>query len=62
MHDLGQLRKDIRVCLWRIRIPTHADLDHRQAEGPDIRSNGIRPQVILGFTLDPLGLQMNNQH
>lgn len=54
MHDGRQLREHIRVRLWGIRIPPHPDLNHAQPQRPDIRRDGVRPEVVLGLAFDAL--------
>jgi len=57
MYDGGELCKDIGIGFGRIRIFPHGQLYDREPERPYIGRYCIRPEVILGFALDALGLQ-----
>lgn len=36
VHDRRQLRKDVLVCLGRVRVVADRELNDRKAEGPDV--------------------------
>lgn len=57
MDYCRQLRENVRVSLWGVRVMTHRDFDQCQPNGPHIRGDGVSSDVVLRLSFDAFRLR-----
>lgn len=61
MYNRLQLCKHVGIRFRWIRVAAHRELDDTQSDRPYVRRDGVCAEVVLGFALDPFGLEVAHQ-